>query len=97
MLAYTRACGRKPCSATSGKLKRNHIRAPPPGGFLISICLQVLWRQSLRTIAQDSAPAHHAPQRDVPCAHATQDHAYLVRPRSDDCDETPVLNLLHCT
>ena len=46
------ACGRKPCSATpSGKLKSKHIKAPPQGGFLISIRFEILRREPLQATA----------------------------------------------
>ena len=50
-----RASGHKPCSATpSGTLKSKHIRAPPPGGFLISRC------QSASKCFGARSPVHRA-------------------------------------
>ena len=95
MVGCMRAYGRKPCSATpSGKLKSKHTKAPPTGGFLISGYFQVLWREPLRPIVQDLGAAHHAPQRDVARADASENDAYLIRAWPDDRHETPVLNVL---
>ena len=54
VLACMRACGRKPCSAKpSGKLKSKHIKAPPPGGFLISICFRDSPARAAGSVSQD--------------------------------------------
>jgi hypothetical protein len=96
MLECDCACGRKPCSATpSGKLKSKHIKAPPPGGILLSICFEILGCEPLRAVSQDLTSAHHAPEGDIAGAHAPQYHTDLVRPRPDDRNQPPILDLLH--
>jgi Replication-relaxation len=90
------ACGRKPCSAKpSGKLKSKHIKTPPPGGFLISICFEIFGCEPLRTVSQDFSSAHHTPEDHVSGAHAPQYHTNLIRPRPDDRNQAPILDFLH--
>ena len=81
-----------------GKLISKHSKAPPSGGFLLlgqsSIVLEIFWCKSLAAVAQNLRAAHHAPQRVVACSNASDDHANLIRSRSDDSNESPILHLL---